>query len=61
MPKERWPNLFIVGAPRAGTTSLYGYLNEIPQIFTSSEKEPNFFNPYTVTDKGTTFIQPISS
>ncbi len=59
MPKERWPNLFIVGAPRAGTTSLYGYLNEIPQIFTSSEKEPNFFNPYTVTDKGTTFIQPI--
>jgi len=59
MPKERWPNLFIVGAPRAGTTSLYGYLNEIPQIFTSPEKEPNFFNSKTVRDAGTQLIQPI--
>jgi hypothetical protein len=22
----RWPDFFIVGAPRAGTTSLYNYL-----------------------------------
>jgi len=59
MQKELWPNLFIVGAPRAGTTSLYQYLNEIPQIFTSDKKEPNFFNSNTVRDNGITFIQPI--
>jgi len=59
MQKERWPNLFIVGAPRAGTNSLFRYLKEIPQIFTSHEKEPNFFNSYTVRDNGTTFLQPI--
>ncbi len=59
MEKEAWPNLFIVGAPRAGTTSLFQYLKEIPQIFTSHEKEPNFFNSYTVKDNGTEFIQPI--
>jgi len=59
MQKERWPNLFIVGAPRAGTTSLYQYINEIPQIFISPEKEPNFFNTNTVRDNGTIFIHPI--
>jgi len=59
MNRKRWPNLFIVGAPRAGTTSLYRYLNEIPQIFISLKKEPNFFNPNTVKDSGTLLIQPI--
>ena len=37
------PNLFIVGAPRCGTTSLYRYLGQHPDIFMSSEKELNFF------------------
>jgi len=59
MQKEPWPNLFIVGAPRAGTTSIFQYLKEIPQIFTPHKKEPNFFNSYTVRDKGTTFLKPI--
>lgn len=59
MQKDPWPNLFIVGAPRAGTTSLFQYLKEIPQIFTPHEKEPNFFNSYTVRDNGTIFLQPI--
>jgi len=40
---ERWPNLYIVGAPKAGTTSLHEYLNNIPGIFMSSIKEPYFF------------------
>lgn len=39
------PNFFIVGAPRAGTTSLYNYLNEIPEVFMSPVKEPGFFIP----------------
>lgn len=39
------PNFFIVGAPRAGTTSLYNYLNEISEVFMSPVKEPGFFIP----------------
>lgn len=38
-----WPNFFIVGAPKAGTTSLYEYLKVIPGIYMSPLKEPNFF------------------
>jgi hypothetical protein len=37
------PNLFIVGAPKCGTTALYTYLREHPQIFMSPLKEPEFF------------------
>jgi len=37
------PNFIIIGAGRAGTTSLYHYLRQIPQIFMSSIKETNFF------------------
>jgi len=42
---ERWPNFFIVGAPKAGTTSLYQYLTEIPGIYMSPVKEPRYFSP----------------
>jgi sulfotransferase family protein len=38
------PNLFIVGAPRAATTSLYDYLSSQPDVFMSPLKEPNFFS-----------------
>jgi len=41
---EKWPNLFIVGAPKAGTTSLYEYLKNIPGIYMSPIKEPNYFS-----------------
>jgi hypothetical protein len=37
------PNLFIVGAPKCGTTALYTYLGQHPQIFMSPIKEPEFF------------------
>jgi len=40
---SRLPNFFIVGAPKAGTTSLYHYLDQHPQIYMSAIKEPNFF------------------
>lgn len=39
----RLPNFFLVGAPKAGTTSLYHYLDQHPQIYMSTIKEPNFF------------------
>ena len=37
------PNFLIIGAAKAGTTSLYSYLDQHPQIFMSAEKEPRFF------------------
>jgi hypothetical protein len=37
------PNFFIIGAQKAGTTSLYHYLNQHPQIYMSPRKEPHFF------------------
>jgi len=39
-----WPNFFIVGASKSGTTSLYEYLDEIPGIYMSRTKEPHFFH-----------------
>jgi hypothetical protein len=38
------PNLFIVGAPKSGTTSMHYYLGQHPDIYMpKSFKEPNFF------------------
>ena len=36
-------DFFIVGAPKAGTTSLYHYLNEHLEVEMSSQKEPDYF------------------
>jgi hypothetical protein len=38
------PNLFIVGAAKAGTTALYNYLAQHPQVFHFRVKEPMFFS-----------------
>src|SRR5579863_1241705 len=40
---QRLPNFFIVGAPKAGTTSLYHYLDQHPEIYMSPVKETNHF------------------
>jgi len=45
---DRWPNFFIVGADKAGTSSLYTYLKEISEIFMSTIKEPNYFSAKTI-------------
>lgn len=37
------PNFLIIGAAKGGTTSLYYYLNQHPQVFMSPVKEPRFF------------------
>ena len=37
------PNFFIVGAAKAGTTSLYKYLNQHPHVYFSPIKEPNYY------------------
>lgn len=37
------PNFFILGAAKSGTTSLYAYLRQHPDVFMPSVKEPTFF------------------
>jgi hypothetical protein len=41
---RRWPNLFLVGAAKAGTTSLYDSLARHPAIYMSPMKEPHYFS-----------------
>ena len=40
MPK---PNFFIVGAPKCGTTAMYDYLDQHPNVYMCPLKEPYFF------------------
>lgn len=37
------PNFFVVGAQKAGTTSLHHYLSEHPEIYLPKQKETKFF------------------
>lgn len=37
------PNFFLVGAAKSGTTSLWLYLRQHPEIFFPENKEPNYF------------------
>ncbi len=43
MQKAALPNFFVVGTGKAGTTSLYHYLRQHPQIYMSPIKEPCYF------------------
>lgn len=37
------PDFFIIGAAKAGTTSVHAVLNQHPQVFMPTNKEPEFF------------------
>jgi hypothetical protein len=39
----RLPNFLLIGAPKAGTTAIYHYLKQHPEIFMSPVKEARFF------------------
>ena len=45
-------DFFIIGAPKAGTTSLYYYLSEHPQIQMSSQKETDYFSSQNIQNQG---------
>jgi sulfotransferase family protein len=50
--KRALPTFFVIGAPKAGTTSLHFYLDQHPQIQMSTIKEPNYFAPtYLASDE----------
>lgn len=40
---RRNPNLFVIGAMKAGTSALHAYLGTHPEIFMSEPKEPSHF------------------
>jgi hypothetical protein len=44
MAQVRLPDFVIVGAARCGTTSLYAYLRQHPEVFMSPEKETDYFS-----------------
>lgn len=44
--KMHWPNFFVVGAPKAGTSSIYYHLKKHPQVFLPENKEPRYFSPH---------------
>jgi hypothetical protein len=44
-PRPLLPTFLVIGAMKAGTTSLYHYLRDHPQVFMPETKEVNFFNP----------------
>ena len=44
------PNTFVVGAPKCGTTSLYMFFKEHPDVFVPKEKELHFFSFPEVAD-----------
>ncbi len=46
------PNFMIIGAARSGTTSLYLYLEQHPEIYFSDVKELNFFSNEKYWKKG---------
>ncbi|MEM7436927.1 MAG: sulfotransferase domain-containing protein [Myxococcota bacterium] len=48
----RLPDFLIIGAAKAGTTSLHGYLEKHPQVFVSADKEPCFFDSAVAWDRG---------
>lgn len=46
MAATKFPNLFIIGAMKAGTSSLHEYLHQHPEIFMARFKEPQYFAPH---------------
>ncbi len=54
------PNLFIVGFGRSGSTSLYNYLAQHPQIYMSPVKEPKYFCGEMLEGAETTAVRTLS-
>jgi hypothetical protein len=50
--RTRLPNFLVIGAMKAGTTSLYRYLQSHPQVFMPSVKELAFFAKDEVWGRG---------
>lgn len=49
---DELPNTFIIGAAKAGTTTLYDLLKQHPQVYLSFDKEPMFFSRDDYFERG---------
>jgi Sulfotransferase family len=58
--RETWPNFFLVGAAKAGTTSAYAYLSQHPQVFFPRIKEPHFFTQVRASPRQRAFVEAIT-
>ena len=56
----RKPDFFIVGAPRCGTTAMFEYLGQHPEIFAATWKEPHFFGTDTIFPRRPSLNQYLS-
>lgn len=52
----RLPNFFIIGAPKAGTTSLYKYLSEHPGVYFPEKKEIEHFLSDELYQRGLDYL-----
>lgn len=52
MSGQALPNLFIIGAPKCGTTSLHAILSQHPEVYMTRLKEPRFFSMDSRWEKG---------
>lgn len=52
---SRIPNFFILGAAKCGTTALYKYLLQHPNVYFPVNKEPQFFSNDTLYGRGMEF------
>jgi hypothetical protein len=50
--RECLPNLFILGAAKAGTTTLFEQLRQLPEVYFPFSKEPLFFSQDGLYQKG---------
>jgi hypothetical protein len=48
--REQTPNLFVIGAPKCGTTAFVQELSSHPEIFVGELKETRFFDARTIYD-----------
>jgi len=49
-PLKMLPNFLIVGAAKAGTTALYHFLKQHPDVFLPANKEPHFFSHFKLSE-----------
>jgi Sulfotransferase domain len=61
MKSNIFPNTFIVGAAKAGTTSLYSYLSHHRDVYMSPIKEPHYFSKISPEKSQRYILNPINN
>ena len=54
---DLWPTFFLIGAPKAGTTTVFEQVARHPDVFCPIVKEPNFFNTDIVVPDAPTIAE----